>query len=379
MLLPVLASAALILAAPFMGLLRTWLGEVFQGSFVTFMAGAIGTAVAAVALAALVRIRTRRLARFATIALALAIAAVYSRVMSTGSAQVDIVERVHFIEYGVVTFLFYRAWRPAADVSVIVLPILAGIVVGTLEEWFQWFIPNRVGELRDIALNLVAVVCGLTISIALTPPARVAVPLSPVSRRRVAVALACVIASVTFFVDQIHLGHEIRAEGFSFRSHWNATQLAALAADRTARWQTDPPITWRRLSREDQYMDEGLWHARRRNQRWDEKHHEGAWQENRILEIYFAPVLDTPSYVSGGHRWPAAIRDEAQRAAAHSTRPSDQAARALSGQAGTYTSDAQPYPIALVPRWLWRLGAVIAIGAIVMLSFAAGGRFGGRD
>ena len=181
MLLPVLASAALILSAPFMGLLRTWLGEVFQGSFVTFMAGAIGTAVAAVAIAGLVRIRTRRLARFATIGLALAIAAVYSSVMATGAAIVDIVERVHFIEYGVITFLFYRAWRPAADVSVIVLPILAGIVVGTLEEWFQWFIPNRVGELRDIALNLVAVVCGLMISVALTPPARVAVSLSPAS------------------------------------------------------------------------------------------------------------------------------------------------------------------------------------------------------
>ena len=113
-------------------------------------------------------------------------------------------------------------------------------------------------------------------------------------------------------------------------------------------------------------MDEGLWHARRRNQRWDEKQHEGAWQENRILEIYFAPVLDTPSYVSG--RPSLAGRDPRRRpsaAAAQSTGPSDQVARARSGQAGTYTSDAQPYPIVLMPRWLWRICAVVAIAAIV--------------
>ena len=364
MLLPLLAAAALVLSAPYMGQLRTWLGNVVpdRDRFVMVMTGAIGTAVAVVAIAAIVRIRTHRLARFSLIGLALAMAATYSLTMATGAPEVDIVERVHFVEYGLIAFLFYRAWRPAADLSVIVLPILAGIVVGTIEEWFQWFIPNRVGELRDVALNLVAVVCGLMVSVAIVPPARVALSLSPESRRRVAAALACVILAVAFFVDQIHLGHEIAAEDFRFRSHWTASELAALSADRSARWKTDPPITWRRLSREDQYMDEGLWHARRRNQRWDETDHVGAWQENRILEIYFTPVLDTPSYVSGGHRWPAAQRDDAQRFAD-----------------GQYTSDAQPYPIVLVPRWLWRLGAVIAIGAIVMLSFAAGGRFGLGD
>ena len=349
--LAVIAAMALVLSAPFMGQLRAWLGEVFQGSFVTFMTGAIGAAVAAVAIAAIARIRVRRLARFATIGLALGIAAVYSRAMSTGWPEVDIVERVHFVEYGVITFLFYRAWGPAADVSVIVLPILAGIVVGTLEEWFQWFIPNRVGELRDVALNLVAVVCGLMISAAIAPPDRVTMSLSPASRRRVAIAAACVIASVAFFVDQIHRGHEVAADGLTFRSHHTAPELGALAADRTARWKTDPPIVLRRLSREDQYMDEGLWHVRRRNQRFDDGDLAGAWQENRILETYFAPLLDTPSYYSAtGHRWPEAQRDQARRA-----------------PAGAYRSDAEPYPIVLVPRWVLWLTAVAATAAVGIL------------
>ena len=369
MLPAVLASVALVLSAPYMGQLRAWLGKVLQDRFVIFMTAAIGSAVAVVAIVAITRIRTHRLLRFAAIGLALTIAAAYSTTMATGAPEVDIVERVHFIEYGVIAFLFYRAWRPAADISVIVLPVLAGVVVGTLEEWFQWFIPNRVGELRDVALNLVAVVCGLMISVAISPPPRLARSPSAQSRRRIVAAAACVILSVAFFIDQIHLGHEIAADDFRFRSHWTAAELAALSAERTARWKTDPPLTWRRLSREDQYMDEGLWHVRRRNQRWDEPDHAGSWQENRILEIYFAPVLDTPSYVSAvGHRWADAQRDNAQQfALGPALSESERLGR--SGESnGSYTSDAQPYPIVLVPRWLVWLGAASAIAVAAMLS-----------
>jgi hypothetical protein len=359
MLLPVLASLALVLSAPFMGLLRVWLGDLFQGGFFTFMAAAIGAAMVAVAIVAAARIRTHRLLRYAAIGVAVTAAWLYSRAMATGWPEVDIVERVHFIEYGVIAFLFYRAWRPAADVSVIVLPILAGIIVGTIEEWFQWFIPNRVGELRDVALNLVAVVCGLTISIAIAPPERVAWSLTASSRRRVGVTSACLIASLAFFTDQIHLGHEVAGDGVTFRSHYTRSGLEALSADRMGRWKTDPPTVLRRLSREDQYMDEGLWHVRRRNLRFDEEAFGAAWHENRILETYFAPVLDTPSYVStAGHRWPEAQRQQAQGAAAAAV-------------SAPYTSDAQPYPILLLPPWALWLAAAVAIAACLTLATRA--------
>ncbi len=39
-----------------------------------------------------------------------------------------------------------------------------------------------------------------------------------------------------------------------------------------------------------------------------------AWSENRILEKYYAPVLDTPSYISKtGLRWPAEQRADAEQ------------------------------------------------------------------
>ena len=54
-------------------------------------------------------------------------------------------------------------------------------------------------------------------------------------------------------------------------------------------------------------MSEGLLHVQERNRRWEAGDIRAAWSENLILEKYYAPVLDTPSYISRtGHRWPAA-------------------------------------------------------------------------
>jgi VanZ family protein len=70
-----------------------------------------------------------------------------------------------------VTWLFYRAWRDRGDLSTLILPVLAGLLVGTAAEAWQWFVPERVGEWRDIFINLGAVASGLLLSVAVAPPA----------------------------------------------------------------------------------------------------------------------------------------------------------------------------------------------------------------
>ena len=52
-------------------------------------------------------------------------------------------------------------------------PCVAGTIAGTLDEWFQWFIPVRAGEARDIVLNAVASVCGMLFALGMDPPAPV--------------------------------------------------------------------------------------------------------------------------------------------------------------------------------------------------------------
>ena len=129
------------IAAAFPGHVRTIIG----GSVVAMIGGAIAIAVS--------RIREHRAVRYVALVAALTAGAVFARGMSTGNADTDVVESFHFVEYGVLTLLFYRAWRPLGDLSVLVLPVLAGVLVGTLDEWLQWFVPARVGELHDVVLD----------------------------------------------------------------------------------------------------------------------------------------------------------------------------------------------------------------------------------
>jgi len=63
-------------------------------------------------------------------------------------------EAVHFLEYGVLGVLLYRALRPRVpDSTVFIAAALAGILVGTVDEIIQWVVPGRYWDFRDIALN----------------------------------------------------------------------------------------------------------------------------------------------------------------------------------------------------------------------------------
>ncbi len=340
--LALLASVGVVGAAPFMGQLNAWLRRVAPDQFLTIVIATLAVLVTVGVVAAIRNIRERRVLRYGAIVAALIVAAAYSLATTTGSRDVDWVERVHFVEYGLLGFLFYRAWHTAGDASFLLLPVLTGLGVGAAEEWLQWFIPVRVGELHDVLLNLVAVSCGLVFSVAADPPATFSWRLHRSSRRRLAVVGSLAVLGFAFFIDQVHMGHLISRDGIAFRSHYTEPQLAALGRERAARWRTNPPTVLRRLSREDQYMDEGLWHVRRRNV----AEASDAWAENRILEEFYTPVLDTPSFVSPtGHRWPANQRAGAEQQVADS---------------GGFVSRAEPYPIYTFPRWwLWSAAGML--------------------
>jgi hypothetical protein len=363
LILAIVFSAGVVLSAPFVGQIRAALRAAFPGRFVTIVGGAVVLTIGLAVVGALARIRDRRVARYGAIAAAILLGAAYIGWFSTGMPEVDAVERVHFVEYGVVTLLFYRAWRNRGDLSSFALPVLAGLIVGTIEEWFQWFLPVRVGEARDVFLNLVAIGCGLLFSVGLEPPGPVEQGLGtgawglghlhPGSARFVSRLSAVFVLVFALFFHAVHLGVEVQANPIgTFKSRYDRETLTALARDRAARWKEHPPIVLRRLSREDQYMDEGLWHVRERNDAWTAGDYFTAWRENLILEEFFTPVLDTPSYVSkSGHRWPPEQRADAERRAAADTRP--------------YVSTAEPRPIVVVSKLLfWTL----AVGLIVVLS-----------
>jgi len=354
--LAVLVSIAFVLSAPFIGYVRSWIRTRFPGEFVRIVGGAIAILGVAFIAAALARIRSHRALRYGAIALSIAGAVWFSLADATGLPDVDVVQRFHFIEYGVVTFLFYRAWRPLEDPAIVVLPFIAGLIVGTADEWLQWFIPNRVGEMADIFLNGVAIACGLAFSLGALPPSSFSWQWHPRSLRRVGrLGSAFVLAFAAFF-HTVHLGYDIRDEEVgTFKSRYTRASLEALAASKAEEWRVHPfPLVLQRVSREDQYMTEGVTHAQKRNELLTANDAAGAWNENRILEKYYTPVLDTPSYISRtGHRWSAE-----QRADVLARRPPAQA---------EFSSAANPYPIYAWPRLPFWLVSIAAAGVIWML------------
>jgi hypothetical protein len=159
-------------------------------------------------------------------------------------------------------------------------------------------------------------VFGLLFSVALEPPGRLRRGLGRRSVAQVCGVAAAAAMLLAAFLWCVHLGYEIDdPEIGSFRSIYSAEELARISTDRAREWSANPPIARPpRLSREDQYASEGLLHVQERNRRWEAHEFSAAWRENLILEKYFAPVLDAPSYLTrSGHRWPPEQRADAQR------------------------------------------------------------------
>ena len=343
------ASAALVLAAPFIGQLRAALQDTFPYQYRAIILTAVFGSIAAAIVVAIFRIRNRRVFRYGCIAAALTLGTSYALISRTGDPSTDMVERFHFVEYGLIALLFYRAWSYLEDGSRLILPVLGALLVGIAEEWLQWFIPSRVGEMHDVILNLWAIGCGLLFGLALDPPDRISLALPRQSWRRVKRFAAAVLIALAIFLQSVHVGYQIDdlSRG-TFRSMYRGDELLALAAERTARWRRDPPLTWRRLSREDQYLTEGIVHVRRRNLCWNDGDFRCAWHENLILEGYFAPVLDTPTYISKDpHRWPPAQRADLELREGHASIP--------------YVSEADDPPIWTWPRWMFWTAIAVAV------------------
>jgi hypothetical protein len=343
------ASIVVVFGSPYLGQLRAAIQRTLPGQYRLIIGGAIAVALAAALGAALIRIRDRRLLRYGLIVAALGGGAIYAVMTATGNGAVDVVERFHFVEYGVITFLFYRVWHDRANVEALLFPLLAGVIVGTLDEGFQWLVPARVGELHDVLLDGAAVACGLAFSLGLHPPASLTLAVDSRTRRAIAVFVAAAILIVAAFFHVVHLGHDIdAAEGGRFLSRYSADELHAAARDRAERWKADPPSTLHRMSVEDHYLAEGVWHIQRRN--------EGTglniWKENLILERFFDPVLQYRTYSTpSGARWPPEQRANVEAEYGHDPSP--------------YISEANPYPIyTWSPMAFWTTAAVVIAAAV---------------
>ena len=74
-------------------------------------------------------------------------------------------ERIHFIEYGLLSWLLMAALRHDFDGPKLLW--LAGLIIfllGFVDEVIQWVLPNRYFELKDVGMNTVGGLLGLLLA-----------------------------------------------------------------------------------------------------------------------------------------------------------------------------------------------------------------------
>ncbi|MBM3295237.1 MAG: VanZ family protein [Candidatus Aminicenantes bacterium] len=156
--------------------------NVFSILLLALVAGAF----AAAAIVLLIKFRLRRPARYAWLAVC---AAAYAGL--TVKYWSGAVEAAHFIEYGLLGALLFRAWRLSLpDRGAYPAAFFTGTLAGTTDEIIQWAVPGRYFDFPDIGLNALGV--GLVL-IAIRQglrPAGEERPMGPRSVRRVSILAA---------------------------------------------------------------------------------------------------------------------------------------------------------------------------------------------
>ncbi len=63
-------------------------------------------------------------------------------------------EAIHFLEYGLLGFLLFRALKfHTKDVGIYFIAFFIGCLVGIFDEILQWIVPLRIWDIRDVGLN----------------------------------------------------------------------------------------------------------------------------------------------------------------------------------------------------------------------------------
>jgi VanZ like family len=270
-------------------------------------------------------------------------------------------EAVHFLEYGLLGFLLFRALSlTIRDKSVYLTAFLAGSLVGTADEILQWLTPGRYWDFRDVGLNALA--AGL-IQVALWKGVRPAIiderP-RPKALKRVSVLLAVQVIVLGLCASNTparvaRLAARFPSLAFLLREEpmyeftikhidpeagvfFSRLSLAGLEADdinRSDEW-VRVLAEWKDKSYADflahysplihPFLYEMRIHIFRRDRKFEEGRRAKtdkarreaffvAFRENRILEKHFRRTL-----VKSGYQWNPELRAEAA-AAEDSSRP----------------------------------------------------------
>ncbi len=148
-------AGVILLTLPYARVWTDWITERFSGYFIPITVLFIFVLILIFSIVKLVR---RKAGVFEFIVFALLLAA-----YTYSLFQLEIIiEQVHFLEYGLLGFLIIKAIRTdRRDAGGYLIAIVLITLLGIIDEYIQGILPNRVGELHDVYLNILSGVLAL--------------------------------------------------------------------------------------------------------------------------------------------------------------------------------------------------------------------------
>jgi hypothetical protein len=310
-----IVSAVVVGMAPYAGVIRDRLSSALAGGFVRIMGVAFAMVVGAVVVWVIARIRDHRLERYGLLLLGLALLVGQLAGWSRDNAAVNAVERIHFLYYGLLGFLWLRAYRRGrADLSAPLLALDALLLVAIADEGLQWWVAGRTGELYDVGLDVYAGATGVLLALALDGPRSIEWRFVTGAGRSLARVGAIALVATAAFLHAAHLGYRIDdPEVGAFRSFFDQEELRAASGDRAARWAAHPlgpPGVFAPLEAEDWFRTEAGMRVQHRNYALEHGDVYQAWKENLLLERWYAPFLDQLNRDGNRFRLPEGTRRE---------------------------------------------------------------------
>jgi len=280
----------ILLAPPWARAVRDWLFENAPQQALTILALLAAVSGAPLLLLVARGLRGMSPARWTVLGCGLAGLVLLGLGFATDDPRVGAVERLHLLEYATLAALLLRAlanWAP--DWTRAVWTMLLALLVAIGDESFQWLLPLRTAELRDVLLDVGAAAMGLFMGLALERA-----PLagsSARSRAKLLAGAAGVVLPLSGFIQLAHCGGWVADPACGrFRSFFSGPEL--LERDRKLsgdpnRALRPPPL----LGIEDYAVTEAGWHLQHRNLALERGDLVTVLGEQRILERFYGAFL----------------------------------------------------------------------------------------
>lgn len=222
----------------------------------------------------------------------------------------ETVERVHFLQYGIVVFLFFYSIKEYfPDLNAYLLTFSFSFALSILDEGIQWWVPSRTGEFRDIVINVIAILLSLTCIAFLWKPQSIENSFSRKGLSPLILLLIFVGAALTLFIDIVQIGYLIEDPVVgTFKSRYTAEDLQEkrntlsydpqdqieplMRVPNREKTETRGPSLLEMWKKEDFYRSEAEFHVGARNRLFARKDYFEAMKENQIIEKYYRPLVE---------------------------------------------------------------------------------------